>query len=89
VVAAQVAAVVGDEMLVQEGAARAHRMLAPLLALHTRPLELQKALATMYLTLQVGYPALIAPNLCQIGPQWVSVEPQWGRGGGLEAGVGI
>ena len=68
-------------MLVQEGAARAHRKLAPLLALHTRPLELQKALATMYLTLQVGcppkHPMLLDGSM-----------PVGGYGGGMQILVG-
>ena len=48
----QVSACLPDEMLVQEGALRAHNLLAPLLALTDPPAEVHKALATMHIGLQ-------------------------------------
>ncbi|KAG1679322.1 hypothetical protein FOA52_009354, partial [Chlamydomonas sp. UWO 241] len=50
--AMEVAAMLRDEMLVQEGALRAHNMLAPLLALQPVPQHVHKALAKVHLSLQ-------------------------------------
>jgi len=48
----QVSACLPDEMLVQEGALRAHNLLSPLLALTAPPPEVHKALVTIHIGLQ-------------------------------------
>ena len=57
----QVSACLPDEMLVQEGALRAHNLLAPLLALRDPPPLVHKALAALHLGLQG------VANLVQVG----------------------
>ena len=48
----EVSACLPDEMLVQEGALRAHNLIAPLLALEDAPKFVHKALAAARLALQ-------------------------------------
>lgn len=61
--AMEVSACLPDEMLVQEGALRAHNLIAPLLALEDAPKFVHKALAAAHLALQG------ISNLVQVGEE--------------------